>query len=122
MKYMLQVRFNGADIAISKLSPDEQQTVFAEFEAIGRLEGVLDGNQLQPLSTATTVRVSNGQPQASAGSTVDSAGTLDGYYLYEAPDLHAAIAFAARIPATRWGASVEVRPVVERSVSDPGSA
>jgi hypothetical protein len=114
MKYMLQVRFNGADVAISKLPPDEQQAIFAEFEAIGRLGGVLDGNQLQPLSTATTVRVDNGQPQVIGGPAVDSAGALDGYYLYDAPDLDAAIALAARIPATRWGGSVEVRPVVER--------
>jgi hypothetical protein len=114
MKYMLQVRFNGADVAISNLPPDEQQAIFAEFEAIGQLGGVLDGNQLQPLSTATTVRFTNGQLQVSGAAAVDSAGALDGYYLYEAPDLDAAIALAARIPATRWGGSVEVRPVVER--------
>jgi hypothetical protein len=113
MKYMLQIRFNGADVAIGKLPPDERQAITAEFEAVARLDGVLDGNQLQPLSTATTVRVDNGQPQAS-GSTVDSNATLDGYYLYEGADLEAAIALAARIPATRWGATVEVRPVVER--------
>jgi hypothetical protein len=39
---------------------------------------------------------------------------LDGYYLYEAPDLDAAIELAARIPAARMGGTVEVRPVVER--------
>lgn len=114
MKYMLQIRFNGADIAISSLPPDEQQAIFTEFEAIGRLDGVLSGNQLQPLATATTVRVKNGQPQVSGGSAVDPASALDGYYLYETTDLNAAIALAARIPATRWGGSVEIRPVVER--------
>jgi hypothetical protein len=114
MKYMLQVRFNGADAAISKLPPDEQQAIFAEFEAIGRLEGVLDGNQLQPLTTATTVRVNHGQPQIHDGPAVDAPRALDGYYVYEAPDLNAAIALAARIPATRWGGSVELRPIVER--------
>jgi hypothetical protein len=114
MKYMLQVRFNGADAAISKLRPDERQAIYAEFEAIGRLEGVLDGNQLQPLSTAATVRINNGKPQIHHGPAVDPVPELDGYYLYEAPDLDAAIALAARIPATRWGGSIEVRPVVER--------
>jgi len=39
---------------------------------------------------------------------------LNGYYIYDAPDLDAAIAFAARIPATRIGATVEVRAMVER--------
>ncbi len=46
MKYMLQVRFNGADAAIGRLPADEQQKVTAEFEAIRRSPGVLDGNQL----------------------------------------------------------------------------
>ncbi len=114
MKYMLQVRFNGADVAISKLPRDEQTEVSAEFEAIGRLAGVLDGNQLQPVSTAVTVRVDDGEPAVRPGPAVDSGDALDGYYLYEAPDLSHAIALAARIPATRWGGSVEVRPVVER--------
>ena len=114
MKYMLQVRFNGADAAISSLPPDQQQAVFAEFEALGGLAGVLDRNQLQPPSTATTVRVHNDEPQVSPGPAIDAAAALDGYYLYEAADLDAAIALAARIPATRWGGSVEVRPVVER--------
>jgi hypothetical protein len=122
MKYMLQVRFNGADVAISKLPPDEQQAIFTEFEAIGRLGGVLDGNQLQPLTMARTVRVNDGQPQVSVGSAVDSASALDGYYLYEASDPDAALALAARIPSTRWGGSVEIRPVVERSVSNPTPA
>ena len=114
MKYMLQIRFNGADAAISKLPKNEQQAIFAEFEAIGQLAGVLDGNQLQPVSTATTVRVRNGQTHVTEGSAAESSGALDGYYLYDAPDLQAAIALAARIPATRLGGTIEVRPVVER--------
>ena len=39
---------------------------------------------------------------------------LDAYYLYDAADLDAAVAFAQRIPATRFGATVEVRPILER--------
>ena len=46
MKYMLQVRFNGADAVIGSLPAQEQQNVRAEFEAIRRFPGVLDGNQL----------------------------------------------------------------------------
>jgi hypothetical protein len=70
-----------AQTAISRLPSAEQQAVLAEFEAIGRLEGVLDGNQLQPLNTATTVRVSNGELRVTRGSAVDSTAALDGYYL-----------------------------------------
>ncbi len=114
MKYMLQVRFNGADIAINNLPAQQRDAVFAEFESIGRAPGVLDGNQLQPAGTATTVRVRDGQTEATEGPAVNPSAALDGYYVYEAPDVDAAIALAARIPATRLGATIEIRPVVER--------
>jgi hypothetical protein len=114
MRYMLQVRFNGADQAISELPAEQQQAIFAEFEAIGRLPGVLDGNQLQPISTANTVRAPEGRPHIVHGPAVDSSVALDGYYLYDTPHLEAALALAARIPAARFGGTVEVRPVVER--------
>lgn len=114
MKYMLQVRFNGADVAISNLPTPERDAASAEFEAIGRAPGVLDGNQLQAAGTATTVRVRDGQTEATEGPAVSPSAALDGYYLYDAPDLAAAIALAAQIPATRLGATIEIRPVVER--------
>jgi hypothetical protein len=114
MKFMLQVRFNGADKGIGELSAGDQEKVTAEFEEIRRSSGVLDGNQFQAAGTAATVRVDSGQAQVSDGPAVAAGSELDGYYLYDAADLDAAIAFAQRIPATRFGATVEVRPVLER--------
>ena len=60
MKFLLQVRFNGADKVIGTLPAEEQKQVTGEFEAIGRSPGVLDGNQLQAASEAATVRVKDG--------------------------------------------------------------
>jgi hypothetical protein len=114
MKFMLQVRFNGADKAIGELPAGDQEKVTAEFEEIRRSPGVLDGNQLQSAGTAATFRVEGGQAQVSKGPAVAAGSELDGYYLYDAAGLDAAIAFAKRIPATRFGAIVEVRPVLER--------
>ena len=114
MKYMLQVRFNGADIVIGRLSAREQQDVRAEFEAIRQSPDVLDGNQLQAASTAATVRADGGQTQVTEGPAVAAGTQLDGYYIYDAPDLDAAVALAARIPAARFGGTVEVRPMMER--------
>lgn len=114
MKFMLQIRFNGADKAIGALPAGEQEKVTAEFEAIRRSAGVLDGNQLQAAGTAATVRIDGGQAQVSDGPAVAPGSDLDGYYLYDAADFAAAIAFAQRIPATRFGATVEVRPILER--------
>jgi hypothetical protein len=114
MKFMLQVRFNGADKEIGELSAGDQEKVTAEFEEISRSPGVLDGNQLQAASTAATLRLDGGRPSVSEGPAVAAGSELDGYYLYDAAGLDAAIAFARRIPVTRFGATVEVRPVLER--------
>ena len=114
MKFMLQVRFNGADNVIGKLRTSEQQKVTAEFEAIRQSAGVLDGNQLQAAGTAATVRVDDGQTRVTEGPAVEAGSELGGYYIYDAPGLDAAIAFAARIPVARLGGTVEVRPILER--------
>jgi uncharacterized protein YciI len=88
---------------------------------ISRLPGVLDSNQLQPAETARTVRVHDGETLTTDGPPVDSAGVLDSYYVYEAPDLETAVELAARLPATRRGGTIEVRPVVERQPRLPRS-
>ena len=114
MKYMLQVRFSGSDAVIHRLPAAEQDKITAEFQALGKSNGVLDGNQLEGGSTARTVRVHDGQTLVSEGPAVDDGAELSGYYVYEAPDLDAAITFAARIPVARLGGSVEVRAMMER--------
>ena len=114
MKFLLQVRFNGADNVIGELFAGEQQKVTAEFEAIRQSSGVLDGNRLQAAGTAPTLRMDGGQARVTKGPAVQAGNELDGYYIYDAPDLDAAIAFAARIPVARFGGTVEVRPMLER--------
>jgi hypothetical protein len=114
MKFLLQIRFNGADTVIGELPAGEQQKVTAEFEAIRQSSGVLDGNQLQAAGTAATVRMDGGQAKVTKGPAVEVGNELNGYYIYDAPDLDAAIAFAIRIPAARFGGTVEVRPMLER--------
>jgi hypothetical protein len=114
MKFLLQVRFNGADKAIGALSPGEQQKLTDEFITIRQSPGVLDGSQLQAASEAATVRMRDEQTQVTAGPPAEAGCELDGYYVYDAPGLDAAVAFATRIPVVRFGGTVEVRPVLER--------
>jgi hypothetical protein len=114
MKHMIQVRFNGADAVIRGLPSDEQDKITAEFQAVRQLPGVLDGNQLEPASTAKTVRVTDGQAFVNEGPAVDDEAAINGYYILDAPDLDTAIAFAARIPVARMGGTVEVRAMIER--------
>jgi len=114
MKYLMQVRFNGADAVINELPTDEQLQLTAEFQAIRTLPGVLDGSQLETVTSAKTVHVHEGETIVSDGSTVADGAELNGYYIFDAPDLDAAIAFASRIPVARLGGTVEVRALMER--------
>lgn len=67
---------------------------------------------LQPVQTATTVRVRNGRVSVTDGPFAETKEQLAGFYLIEAQDLDAAIRVAADIPPARAGAaSIEVRPV-----------
>jgi hypothetical protein len=67
---------------------------------------------LQPTSSATTVRVTDGKTQVLDGPYADTKEQLGGFHIIEAPDLDAAIAWAARSPTALHGV-VEVRPLWE---------
>jgi hypothetical protein len=112
MKYALLIneRVGGYE----QLSEDELAAITAEYVELVNDERVLGAEQLQPATTATTVRVQDGEMLLTDGPFADTKEILAGFYLLEADDLDGAIAVAARIPAARMGGSVEVRPIVER--------
>jgi hypothetical protein len=112
MKYALLIYDTPG--TYEKLSDDEREAVFGEYFAISREQGVFGGAQLQPVETATTVRVKEGQTLTTDGPFADTKEVFGGFYLLEADDLDQAIEVAARIPAARLGGSIEVRPIVER--------
>ncbi len=114
MKYLLQIYSGSAMREFERLPEDEQNAIVREYLAIEQAPGVIGGNQLQPVETATTVRVQNGQTFLSDGPFVEAKEHLGGYILVDADDLDAALELAARIPAARMGGAVEVRPLVER--------
>ena len=114
MQYMLLIYSGEAPEAFDRLSEDEQKAVLGEYYAISEAPGVTGGNQLQPTTTATTVRVEDGRTLTTDGPFAETKEALGGYYLLDVDDLDAALDIAARIPAARMGGSIEVRPVVER--------
>jgi hypothetical protein len=114
MKYLLQIYPQGATAEFERLSADEQDAIVGEYLAIQRSPGVIGGQQLQPVETATTVRVQDGETLLTDGPFVDAKEHLGGFCLVEADDLDAALEIAARIPAARMGGAIEVRPLVER--------
>ena len=85
---------------------------FAFTNGIKQSGHYLGGNALQPIGTATTVRVRNGKLSTTDGPFAETKEQLGGYFQIEAKDLNEAIQIASRIPAARTG-SVEVRPIWE---------
>jgi hypothetical protein len=119
MKYMLLIHQGTTPTprdpeAWATLSEDERQAVFADYGALNSMPGVTPGMELAPAEMATTVRVQDGRPLITDGPFVEMKEALGGYLLFEADAVDAAIALAARIPASRLGGAVEVRPIVER--------
>jgi hypothetical protein len=95
-------------------SDEQRQAAYQEyfrFGEEGRAAGVvLGGNELDATSTATTVRVRDGETLVTDGPFAELKETLGGYYLLECGSMDEACDWAARIPGASHG-TVEVRPV-----------
>jgi hypothetical protein len=113
MKYLLLIYENEASFA--GLSEAEQGQVFQEYmdysNRIRKSGNYIAGQALQPISTATTVRVKNGKTITTDGPFAETREQLGGFYMVEAKDLDEAITLAAGIPGARTG-SIEVRPIL----------
>jgi hypothetical protein len=93
--------------------PDADCAAYAgSLEASGHM---LAGQALQPVETATTVRVRDGKTSVVDGPFAETKEQLAGFYLIDARDLNEAIQIAAGIPPARIG-SIEVRPARELDV------
>jgi hypothetical protein len=114
MKYMLLIYDN--EKVWSDLPREEQGRLFGEYmtftQEIKASGHYVSGAPLQPVATATSVRVRNDKQLVTDGPFAETQEQLGGYYLVEARDLNEAIGIAARIPSVRLG-TIEVRPVME---------
>ncbi len=112
MQYLLMLYSDPTGFA--RMSPTEQQQGMAAYtaftEALKKAGALAGSNRLQPTTSATTVRVTNGKSQVLNGPYADSKEQLGGYYLIDVPDLDSALSWAARCPGASHGA-IEVRPV-----------
>jgi hypothetical protein len=114
MKYLLQIYSGTGPEEFSRLCTHEQEAIVGEYLAVGQSPGVVGGAQLQPVETATTVRVQGGETLLTDGPFMDAKEHLGGFLLVEADDLDAVLEIASRVPAARMGGALEVRPLVER--------
>jgi hypothetical protein len=114
MQYMLMdyVQENGWN----ELTRAEQEHWLGAYrgymEAMTQAGVLKSSNGLHSTSAATTVRVTDGKPQVLDGPYADTKEQLGGFHIIEAPNLDAAISWAARSPTAIHGV-VEVRPVRE---------
>ena len=112
MQYLLLIYSNEAEIAAMK--PALLGSMMGEYTEFTK--GIVQsgqfkaGDRLKPTSSATTVRVRNGQVATTDGPFAETREQLGGYYLVDAKNLDEAIAIVARIPGARVG-SIEVRPI-----------
>jgi hypothetical protein len=118
-QYMLLLYAPQADAQEQR----EREATLPEWMALiesMREEGVLLGSgRLQPVETATTVRVHDNETEITDGPFATTKEILGGYFLLECPDLDEALRHAARLPIARFGC-VEVRPVMEVPVAAGG--
>ncbi|MFD4457906.1 YciI family protein [Nocardia sp. NPDC058480] len=102
----------GDESTYAAYSPAELDDMLAAHRTFQQIAGDanLGGQALQPTATATTIRRdAGGEVVITDGPFAEAKEALGGYYLLEAPDLDAAIAIAAQVPAPTGG--VEVRPI-----------
>lgn len=100
------------------LSREEQEAWYERYREFGRqADGkVVDGAELAPTRTATTVRVRGGDTTVTDGPFAETREQLGGYYVLDVESLDEAAALAARIPGASHGA-VELRAAYEEEAS-----
>ena len=111
MKYLCTIY--GEEGQWSDATPEQMSEVMAAYGAFGEEAAgvILGGEGLEPTSSATTVRVRDGERVLSDGPFAETKEQLGGFYLIEAKDLNDAIQVASRIPSVKTG-SIEVRPIM----------
>jgi len=114
MEYMLLIYNRETDW--KALAEKDRGAMFQEYgkftEGLVKNGNFKAGSALQPVSTATTVRVRDGKALTTDGPFAETREQLGGYYLIEAKDLDEVLSIAARVPSARTG-SIEVRPLLK---------
>lgn len=113
MRYMMLIYSDeAAEASMSEEELEAMMLQYAAFTKEVRERGVfVDGEPLQPTSTATTVRLREGRVMPQDGPYAETKEQLGGFYILDCADLDEAIVYAAKIPAAARGA-IEVRPVM----------
>lgn len=113
MRYLLMIYTPEPTTEPSQEEAAAEMAAYNAFSQEVNDRGVMRGGEaLQPTSTATMVRVRDGDTIVQDGPYAETKEALGGYYLLECRDLDEAIELAAKIPGAKHGA-IEVRPIWE---------
>jgi hypothetical protein len=114
MKYMLLI--NSPESYYPTLSEAEMGQLMAAYgaftEEVAKAGVLVGADRLRPTSTATTVRVRDGETLTTDGPFAETKEQLGGYYTIDVDDIDEAIRWASKIPSATYG-SIEVRPIWE---------
>lgn len=118
MKYMVLIAstpdgWDGLSEAEQRALYDRIGRWWGDHAAAGR---IVEGYQLQPADTATTVRIApEGEVTVTDGPFTEAKEVIGGYAVIDVPDLDAAIAMWRTWPSPDW---CEIRPVIEQAATD----
>src|SRR5246500_5188830 len=112
MKYMLLLYADeSAFQALPKAEAERGMAAYSAYtEAVNQAGVRVASDRLQPVASATTVRVANGKTTVLNGPYAETREQLGGFYMIDVPDLDAALSWAARWPGASHGA-IEVRAI-----------
>jgi hypothetical protein len=98
------------------LSEEERNEVYERYRAFGKNAAaeIVDGAELAPTRTATTVRVRDGETTVTDGPFAETKEQLGGFFLLDCAGLEEAVELAAQIPGAARGA-VELRAAYEEA-------
>jgi len=117
MRYSLLIHYPQP--ATSTLTPEEIREGMAAFQSYAKAlddAGVLrTAEVLQPIQSATSISATSGTLTVQDGPFADTKEAFAGIFILDVPDLDAALAWAERCPAARWG-TIEIRPSAVRWV------
>jgi len=112
MQYLLMIFEDPAEL--ERMTDAERRGLFEAYRTftsrIVQAGNFRAGDKLEPVTTATTIRLRSGKRLVVDGPFAETKEHLVGYYLIDAKDLDEALSIAGRIPSASIGA-VEVRPV-----------
>ena len=107
--YVQETQLNALSRSERIALSDESMAYCEELQKNGQF---IAASPLQPVETATTVRVRDGKASITDGPFAETKEQLGGYFLIDVKDLNDAIRVASKIPPARLG-SIEVRPIKE---------